>query len=154
MTWAVDFLWIQLIFGFVYANSVARLSEEGYLGSGGNSKFTGNPSPVYNGMEGHTASPDHHYNSRYSIPRPTHILSEVYDKLNSCKCNYIYLLGLWFGLCTFVGLGLEYSIIVVGLCFIQGSGLTATQRRRLPKSTEMHKHNCQHVKTTYLYALK
>ena len=32
-------------FGFVYANSVARQTEEGLPGSGGNSKLTGNPQP-------------------------------------------------------------------------------------------------------------
>ena len=44
-TWAVDFLRVQLIFGFVYANSVGRQTEEGLPGSGGNSNLTGNPQP-------------------------------------------------------------------------------------------------------------
>ena len=45
ISWAVDFLLIQLIFGFVYANYVARQTEEGLPGSGRNSNFTGNPQP-------------------------------------------------------------------------------------------------------------
>ena len=41
----MDFLQVELIFGFVYANSVAWQTEEGFPGSGGNSKLAGNPQP-------------------------------------------------------------------------------------------------------------